>query len=145
MENIAEATDFDMARMGKIQKEAEQLMNEIGSELSKDAAAELDTTLGMTNNMMGAVIGATLATGLELVSPTGTRASAAAAAITGAAMVYSARKMLNHPMQNKATAAVMGLISFKVCKTIGRNVVEYFPAQKETVEAVEAEAVDNLL
>lgn len=142
MENNAEVNVVTDARLEQLQKQAEALVNEINSVDGQ----ELDTTLGMSSNMMGAVIGAGLATGLELISPTGTRASAAAAALTGAAMIYGARKALNHPMQNKVTATVMGLISFKVCKTIGRNVVEYFPAQEKEVEEVaQVQTVDNVL
>ncbi|WNV45976.1 hypothetical protein [Aeromonas phage AerS_266] len=142
--NTVEVASAETVRLESLANEATALLNEMG--MNKDAVAvELDKTLGMTNNMMGAVIGAGLATGLELISPTGTRASAAAAALTGVALIYATRKAMEHPYQNKLTGAVTGLISFKLCKTIGRNVVEYFPAQKETVELVQVETIDNVL
>jgi hypothetical protein len=139
-----------------VQSMGDQLINEVVGMEGKDAEALTDrikaqfptpdfefipllknhgdNMLGEYNNAAAAALGVAVAVGLELISPTGTKTSAAVAAIAGGtAIALGARAHTNMP-QNTLTMGVSSLIGFKVAKGFGRLTVEYFPATKETEE-----------
>lgn len=119
-----------------LMKQATQMQQELNGQ---EPTAEDDQLLLTKPNFIGAVIGVGAAVALEVFSPTGSKASAIAAAAAGGALIAVARKGLDHPFQNKFTGTVAGLVAFKCAKVVGRNVAEYFPNVKEV------EAIDNML
>ena len=96
-----------------------------------------DNMLGQYNNAAAAALGVGLAVGLELLSPTGTKTSAAVAAITGAAAIAVGAPAHTKGPQNSVTMALSGILGFKVAKGFGRMTAEYFPATASDDKAMD--------
>lgn len=82
-------------------------------------------------NMIGGILGVTVAVALEVVSPTGSKTSAVVAAIAGGAALYSARDIVNGAPQNPVLAAGVAGTTLYVGMLAGRIAADYFPGNIE--------------
>ncbi|QDB70371.1 hypothetical protein CF8_0203 [Aeromonas phage CF8] len=140
MENVSLQDQASELIINKTVEDLVKKANAMQQELNgEQPSAEDDQLLISKPNFIGAVIGVGAAVALEAFSPTGSKASAIAAAAAGGALIGVARKALDTPFQNKFTGTVCGLVAFKCAKVVGRNVAEYFPNVKEV------EAIDTML
>lgn len=78
-------------------------------------------------NLIGGLIGASIAVGLEVASPTGSVASATAAAIACTGTLMVTHKVLDIAPQTTGLAACNGALTAFVGMTAGRIVADYFP------------------
>lgn len=82
-------------------------------------------------NMIGGVLGLTVAVALEVISPTGSKTSAVVAAVAGGAALYGARDLVNAAPQNPVLAAAVGTSSLYIGMLAGRIAADYFPGNIE--------------
>lgn len=78
-------------------------------------------------NLIGGVIGCVVATGLELASPTGSKASAIMAAAASGGTLYATRKLLDNAPQSTGIAATAAGLTAYVGMVAGRITADYFP------------------
>lgn len=78
-------------------------------------------------NLIGGGIGLALAVGLELISPTGSKKSAAVAAITGGVVLGVAAPILKTAPQSAMVASAAGVMTAYVGMCGGRITADYFP------------------
>jgi len=112
----------------RIESEVESILKGVKASSVVSQAPMKDTTfMGDKANIVGGLLGAAAAATLELVSPTGTKGSAIAAFATGALITAGANQQLSAMPNNKATAAMTGVVTFIGSKYVGRTVSDYFP------------------
>lgn len=85
-------------------------------------------------NLVGGVIGLTLAVGLELISPTGSKKSAAVAAVTGGVALTMAAPFLKAAPQSAMVASGAGIMTAYVGMCGGRITADYFPGNLDNDE-----------
>lgn len=78
-------------------------------------------------NLIGACLGAAVAVGLELVSPTGSKTSAAVAAVLSGATIVLAKPYLEVAPQSTGVAAAAAGLTAYVGMVGGRITADYFP------------------
>lgn len=78
-------------------------------------------------NLIGGLIGAGIAVGLEVASPTGSIASATAAALVSGGTLMVTHKVMDVAPQTTGIAAAHGALTAFVGMTAGRIVADYFP------------------
>lgn len=78
-------------------------------------------------NLIGACVGAAVAVGLELVSPTGSKSSAAVAAVLSGATIMIAKPYLQVAPQSASIAVGAGALTGYVGMVGGRVTASYFP------------------
>lgn len=78
-------------------------------------------------NLTGACIGAAIAVGLELVSPTGSKSSAAVAAVLSGATIMIAKPYLQVAPQTAGIAAGAAAVTAYAGMVGGRVTASYFP------------------
>lgn len=80
-------------------------------------------------NMAGAIAGAVVAVGLELASPTGSKTSAAFAAVASGATIYYAKEILEASPQ-KSSLAIGAMAGTLYCGILGGRLgAMYFPGE----------------
>jgi len=78
-------------------------------------------------NLIGACLGAAVAVGLELVSPTGSKTSAAVAAVVSGAAIVLAKPYLEAAPQTAGVAAAAAGVTAYAGMLGGRITADYFP------------------
>ena len=96
--------------------------------------ARLGNYLKDNRNLVGGVIGLTLAVGLELISPTGSKKSAAVAAVTGGVALTMAAPFLKAAPQSAMVASGAGIMTAYVGMCGGRITADYFPGNLDNDE-----------
>lgn len=97
------------------------------AQFSKLAKAKTGNVAKDNMNLIGGIIGCAIATGLELASPTGSKASAAVAAIASGSVLLATRKVVeNAPQAVPVAGAALALTAY-VGMSAGRITADYFP------------------
>lgn len=93
---------------------------------NKDLPKEGDY-INRHRNMIGALAGAAVAVGLEVVSPTGSKTSAVVAAAVSLGATYAARNIIEAAPQSNITAATVAAGTCYAGMVGGRIAACYFP------------------
>ncbi|KAB3419123.1 hypothetical protein F9Z84_06345 [Escherichia coli] len=78
-------------------------------------------------NLIGGIIGGSIAVGLEIASPTGSIASAIAAGVASVGTIAVTHKVLDVAPQTTAIAATNGALTAFIGMSAGRIMADYFP------------------
>lgn len=133
--NLSDATEAELAdKLTRIKMEAvgEELENvdEIINQVLGDAKlfhVKTGNFVKDNRNLIGGGMGLALAVGLELLSPTGSKKSAAVAAITGGVVLAVAAPILKAAPQTTMVASGAGIMTAYVGMCGGRITADYFP------------------
>lgn len=133
--NLSDATEAELTdKLTRIKMEAvgEELENvdEIINQVLGDAKlfhVKTGNFVKDNRNLIGGGMGLALAVGLELLSPTGSKKSAAVAAITGGVVLAVAAPILKAAPQTTMVASGAGIMTAYVGMCGGRITADYFP------------------
>lgn len=102
---------------------------EVEPEMTLEEAAEKVKNAG--RNWRGGLIGVGCSVLLELLSPTGSKTSAMAAAVAGGVVLKYSKGVLDAAPQNTVTSATAGVAAGYIAMTVGRATASYFPGNGE--------------
>lgn len=129
-----EAEEKLSARLAGLKAGAQEMEDVLADDLIKQVLTESKLFHVKTGNfvkdnrnLIGGGIGLALAVGLELVSPTGSKKSAAVAAITGGAVLAFTAPVLKVAPQSTMVSAAAGIMTAYVGMCGGRITADYFP------------------
>lgn len=97
----------------------------------KELPAKSGNVLKDHRNLIGGLLGVAVATGLEVVSPTGSKVSATVAAAASLGALYYGRNIVEAAPQNNITAAAVGGVTCYAGMCAGRIAACYFPGNVE--------------
>lgn len=123
-------------------KNTSDLINDMVNSCKEDNAesiksfrdAKVSEILNKNRNLIGGLIGVGVAVGLELASPTGSKASAVLAGIAGGGVLYFSRSVVSGCVQNSTLAALTGVTTAYVGIIGGRLGASYFPGNLNNAE-----------
>lgn len=117
---------IDMVNKHKDDVEAIEALAAVGW-MSALRSSKTGNLLHDNKNLIGGLIGCAIATGLEVLSPTGSKTSAAVAATTSGLTLYTVHKLLDAAPQTNVIAGSACAVTAYVGMATGRLAACYFP------------------